>query len=294
MSEKTITKFLAAEKSLTVTPDAFTSGYYYTKDPGGEPTGYTSISAATAFTIAASNSGRNLIFVVQGNEPTFQETKTIGQSDDDIKTLAGSMWTGNTETNIEVTYQSADQTIDAVVAASTTPGMVLLATQTADNTPSLDFDQVFTSTYNSYMIKITNFQPATDASGIYLQMGIGGTPTYYAATQHANCTRYTNSAANTGVASSGGAASMLSTVDLGSDSGLGANGTLFLHNPAGAGSTYMHGTVVGYSSAWSGLVMHEVSGAEFQGTAVTSARLKFDSGNITVGTVEIYGYNKTV
>ena len=335
MSEITKSKFLDREKSLTVTPDAFTSGYYFRQEPGTEPSGYTSISAATAFTIAASNEGRTLLFVVTGNALTFSETHTIGQSDGDIKTLAGGMWTGNTETGAAVTHQSGDQTIDIIVddltvagdsgstamtpgdtltiagggdattamsgdtltvtVSAPAPGLKLLATQTASNVASLDFDEVFSSTYNTYIVKISGLRPATDASGIFMRLGTGtGTPTYYANTEHAYTTHYVNSASNTGIASSGGASSMLSTVDLGNDAGLGAVGTLNIYNPTETGSTYMDGFITGYSSVWSGLVTHNVSGAEFQGAAITSVRFLFDAGNITSGTIEIYGCNKTV
>ena len=43
---------------------------------------------------------------------------TVGNTDNEVKVLAGAMVTGNTETGITVTYQSADNTIDFVVADS--------------------------------------------------------------------------------------------------------------------------------------------------------------------------------
>ena len=45
---------------------------------------------------------------------------TVGNTDNEVKALTGAMVTGNTETGITVTYQSADNTIDFEVNAAQT------------------------------------------------------------------------------------------------------------------------------------------------------------------------------
>ena len=61
------------------------------------------------------NSTLNTIKIYDGS--AWQQ---VGNSTEAIQDIVGDMLTGNTETNIEVTYQDADGTIDFVVAGSDT------------------------------------------------------------------------------------------------------------------------------------------------------------------------------
>ena len=61
------------------------------------------------------NSTANTIKIYDGS--AWQQ---VGNSTEAIQDIIGGMLTGNTETNIEVTYQDADGTIDFVVAGSDT------------------------------------------------------------------------------------------------------------------------------------------------------------------------------
>ena len=61
------------------------------------------------------NSTLNTIKIYDGS--AWQQ---VGNSTEAIQDIIGDMLTGNTETNIEVTYQDADGTIDFVVAGSDT------------------------------------------------------------------------------------------------------------------------------------------------------------------------------
>ena len=61
------------------------------------------------------NSTANTIKIYDGSA-----WQPVGNSTEAIQDIVGDMLTGNTETNIEVTYQDADGTIDFVVAGSDT------------------------------------------------------------------------------------------------------------------------------------------------------------------------------
>ena len=53
------TRFLDKNKQLTITTDEFTTGYYYTKNPGQEPVGYTALTANNSVVIESTTTQRN-------------------------------------------------------------------------------------------------------------------------------------------------------------------------------------------------------------------------------------------
>jgi hypothetical protein len=92
-------------------------------------TGSTGITPGDTLTIAG---GTNITTAMSGDTLTV----TNDYTDEAIEDLVGAMVSGNTETNITVTYQDADGTIDFAVpaASTTTAGAVELATIAETNT----------------------------------------------------------------------------------------------------------------------------------------------------------------
>ena len=60
-------------------------------------------------------------------------------------------------------------------------GLVLIATASASNQVTLNFDNKLTSSYNNYFILFNNVLGVTNNAALWCQVGYGGTPTYSAA-----------------------------------------------------------------------------------------------------------------
>jgi len=64
------------------------------------------------------------------------------------------------------------------VAGVSTDTVVLLSTQTASDSSSLDFTSGITSTYREYIFKFYNINPATDAAALSFQVNASGQSGY--------------------------------------------------------------------------------------------------------------------
>ena len=95
----------------------------------------TSVNASLDLADSAIQSGDLATVATTGAYSDLTGTPTIPDTEA-IQDIAGAMTTGNTETNITVTYQDADGTIDYVVpnSSSTAKGVVELATTTETTT----------------------------------------------------------------------------------------------------------------------------------------------------------------
>jgi hypothetical protein len=74
------TIFLDRGKQLTITADEFTTGYYYTQNPGEEPVGYNVISASSVTIIESTTTTRQ--FIIESNkEVTLTDTFSSNTAD---------------------------------------------------------------------------------------------------------------------------------------------------------------------------------------------------------------------
>lgn len=328
------TQFLQSGNTLSITSDEFTTGYYYNQNPGEEPSGYTSVSASSTINIIASIEDRYFIFETTGSL-TFSIVGSVGQSDEQIQDLAGGMHSGNTETGIVTTYQEADGTIDFIVADLTvegdsgstamtpgdtltiaggtsistaisgdtititsevSPGWVHLETLTASASPSLDFETAIDSTYEDYVIVMTNLRAATATAVAYLRIGVGETPTYKSGASDYGWTSHVVN--NTGtVAATGDNADTEIELAGGtplSDSALGSiSGEIRIVDPASATSgLWCHHKGVAFHNT-SGVIQYSGSGL-YGATqeAITAFQILMSTGNITSGVARLYGVTK--
>jgi hypothetical protein len=154
--------------------------------------------------------------------------------------------------------------------------MVLISTQTASASASLDFTGL--STYTRYMLLLENIVPATNNVQTRLQIGTGATPTY--ATSNYSCGTD---------AYEGGANGFIITAGNFSVSNGGLNATITLMAPVAGYPGYL------VTSAWfdgngETLARFAAGGGRYTSTAtVTAFRLIFSSGNITSGKASLYG-----
>ena len=206
-----------------------------------------------------------------------------------------------------------------VPAAQVQVGLKLIATCAANTTPAaFDFFNgatpsnggsgsvtasgtvVLDDTYDSYQLVISNLQPSTDDTELWLRIGIGGTPTYQT-TLYDYAFRYERISSPGAVNATSQAKIVLAgeTAATGavssSTSEAGASVTVLFDNPDSA-----FPTLFCYQGAWQAQVstpgtLYSVTGVGCwqSTTAITAIRLMFESGTIASGRATLYGYAKS-
>lgn len=172
--------------------------------------------------------------------------------------------------------------------------LVFLEAHSASASSSLDFTTFISSTYDTYKIIGINLVPATNAADLRLEIGTGGGPTYDTGNNYewvGNGWR-SDGVAHTNVGSTG-IAKVFAAMSNTAAYGFGVF-DLTLFDPQ---STTLRKTIVGSSqyvtsapaNANAPLMIQWVTSA----TAVTALRFIMSSGNITSGTIRIYGVAKS-
>lgn len=172
-------------------------------------------------------------------------------------------------------------------------GMVLLEQHTASSSATLDFTTGITSAYDDYIAELINVLPATDSVQLLLRFSTDGCANYAAANyiwQHlyiygAGVVNWESSSSDTGICVGGAAVS---------NTNAGVCGTIRLHNPGAAGTTFKSVTMdtTRYVGAIPALVHDSPNGGNISIGAVDAIRFLFSSGNIASGTIRLYGLMK--
>lgn len=193
----------------------------------------------------------------------------------------------------QVHFKDSSGTVTTPAASA--GGLVLLTQQTASASATLDLTGFISSTYDEYMIEGVNIRPATDATDLLLRVGTGAGPTYDTGANYDYATSNINASSGAHVINNNaGNTSIIVFKSMDNDAGFG-NGSfsLKLTNPQGTSQRRkFHGTGAYANSA----------PAEYNGyiggawtnttTAMTAVRFLMSSGNITSGTIRIYGIAK--
>ncbi len=186
-----------------------------------------------------------------------------------------------------VSYTKADGT--PVVGGGGAGAMVYLGgTTAATAVSSIDIEDIFTTTYDRYLICYTNIHPSTDAQDLYMQFKISGS---YQTSSYENHVSVQSSAVSTysGANAPGSAFKLADAVS--NTSTRGADIDFHLTQPADT-VMWKRCWFQGLASAGGGATsIKNASGyGHWVGTpaALTGLRLKFASGNIT-GIVRVYG-----
>lgn len=181
----------------------------------------------------------------------------------------------------------------AVKSLKTRKGIALLEQHTASSSASLDFTAWRNDTlYDEYEIHLIDVLPATNATDIWLRISTNGGSSY----EVTNYQGYLHYAYSGGTGISGASTTVAFQI---SDSvsnvaaGGGWQGRVYFTNPGAAtykrflskGQMY-HGTLSNI------MVLTDVMGMWNTTTAIDAFQIKCSSGNITSGTVRIYGIAK--
>lgn len=173
--------------------------------------------------------------------------------------------------------------------------LVLLEQHTASASSSLDFTTAITSTYDEYLIELVDILPATNGSTLRMLASTNGGSSYDTGTNYA--TAY-NRWSKTGQSQAGAASD--SNIDLGGGLGLsndsteqGFVGSVRLYNPLGtSGWKKVRGQSTWWYSGTPELLGASIAAAYKSASAVNALRFIMSSGNITSGTIRIYGVAK--
>ena len=182
---------------------------------------------------------------------------------------------------------------DATWAATSGAGsLVPLATLTASSSASLAFTALFSASYYQYLFLFKQILPATNNVVFYCQLGTGSTPTYIATNYNWQASTFIGNSAGGGGGSTSdtqaGLSSTNGTYGIYSTSGF-YSGQMLISGPNGASNPAMASGVTSYIATGS-TYCATVNLAWYQPAATfTAIKFYMGSGNITSGTIDVYG-----
>ena len=172
--------------------------------------------------------------------------------------------------------------------------LILLSTQTANNSANLSFTSGINSTYDSYVFKFINIHPVSTNRIFSVNFRDGSSA--FDASKYTNSFRAVHGEdGNSGaVAYTGnddingtGDASLANGVGAGNDESL--SGELALYFPSSTASVKHFIAVVNFYEDSNISVNHFTSGFCNTTTAIDGARFQMSSGNISTGIIKLYG-----
>ena len=174
--------------------------------------------------------------------------------------------------------------------------LVLLSTQTASSSATIDFTSDIDSTYKEYQFHFTDIHPETNNVTFSFQVDTG-TNTSYNITCTSTFFRVSADEADSSTAlqyranddqAQGSAFNKLCQT-VGNDNDQSCTGILHLFDPSS--TTFVKHFIATTNGCHEGDITREVFTAGYFNTttALTRVRFKFDSGNIDSGTIKMYG-----
>jgi hypothetical protein len=211
-----------------------------------------------------------------------------------VGSTAGEMRYNSTTTKME--YYNG--TSWATLSDSTSSGMVLISSTTISSDATVDLDNVFDTTYDSYLVVISSLVTATDDVTIHMRAGTGATPTYQTASNYAfSCHTLYNTSYTTESSTSATSISITdstATWRMGNSTGECMGATIKVFGPSNSSRYTVFDTESSYLSTATGIVVTVKGASSYKSTtAVTSLRFYSSSGNITSGEIQVYGLSNS-
>ena len=223
--------------------------------------------------------------------------------DDALNINAYSSVTAATDDEVLVADTSDSGNLKKVTAqsiadlATSATGLDLLATITASNDATADFDSNIDSTYDTYLIVLNNVVPASDAVNMQLRTSTDGGSSYDSGSNNYKfATTSINSSGTDRSAGSSDTKMLLqgSSGDVGSAAGEGASGNIYLYGPSNSAlKTCLSWHLTAIDSGGD-IAVYTGAGCRDTAADVDAVRIFFSSGNIESGELKLYGLKKTV
>ena len=229
--------------------------------------------------------------LVFGTSPSLT-TPTIAGA-----TLSGTLAGTPTFSGATVTFTNAVAVGSLTVGGSPVSGgagWVLLDTQTASSSSALNFTTGLSSTYSAYVFVLVNVLPSSNFAALWAQTSTDGGSSY-ASTSGDYVYGMAGISAGSGAFNQGNATTatsiVLTTSSVLNDAASGGvSGSVYVYAPSST-SVYKQFTYQTVSSATSSVEMYSSSGAGSRKStsAINAIRFLFSSGDITSGTIRLYG-----
>ena len=184
----------------------------------------------------------------------------------------------------------------ALDAGVPTGSLILLSTQTASASASIEFTSDIDSTYDSYVFKFINCHPATDQSTFDFQASTDGGSTYATTltstvffAQHNENDAGTKFEYNTGEDSAQSTGFQSLFFNTGSDADESGSGTLTIYNPSS--TTFVkHFISRCHNNHYADRTGDIYVAGYFNTTSsIDAIKFQFNNGNIDDGTIKMYG-----
>lgn len=175
---------------------------------------------------------------------------------------------------------------------SSSGGRVLLETQTASNSSSIDFTSNINSNYKKYEIEFINVIPQTDDVDLTLRVSTDGGSTFITSSDYSYITYGMNSSVSTFYASNASATSRIKFTgdNMGNSTGESCSGIVNIYNPADTTNYKNLTATVVKRSSLARFSQYECGGSYIGSvSAINGIRFLAESGNIASGTFKLYG-----
>jgi hypothetical protein len=173
-------------------------------------------------------------------------------------------------------------------------GLIFISSATASDSATLDFTGI-SSTYGTYIFNMENLITATDGAAFHFLTSTDGGSNYdTSGYQYTKILRYSHSTSVTGQNSASAAAiELFDSSSNASDTPI--NGTVKLYAPSDTATfTYIEFNVISHDGSGGANLMWAAGAGQRESAAdVDAVRFKMSSGNITSGTIRMYGVVKS-
>lgn len=191
------------------------------------------------------------------------------------------------------TYDASDAA-NKKVLLNKVGSLVLIQTQTANASTSIDFTSGIDSTYEEYVLVAKDVTPVTNATNLYMRISEDSGANWKAgASDYRYAIQHNNQAAVAGNLGSTGTTQMLIANSLGSSTPMSLDARIHIFSPSGSVKNKLFVGDYTYLPSDGVFQMGKI-GAMYAGSvnAINGIRLLMSSGNISSGTFSLYGVRK--
>lgn len=195
-------------------------------------------------------------------------------------------------TAAEIRSGASSKLVDAVGMAANV-GWVLISTQTASSSSSLNFTSVITSTYNTYIFVLEDIIPATDTASLYLRTSTNNGSSYdNGAGAYKTAGVFNHDSAALSALNNSGRTEVELCNSMGNASGESGSGIVVLNNPLGT-ATFRSGSFdMQYTTSTPNFAIAKGGFVRATNADVDAVQFLMSSGNIASGVIRCYGIKK--